>query len=158
MLDKFRRVRRDVMRNVSLPPVYVVLFVLSIVATPAQVQDSPTMVFEGARLVNSDGNSPMDNSALVVENGRFTRVGRRGDMPIPAGARTVDLTGKIVMPAFVDAHGHLGYMKDLTIGPQNYTQENLIDHLQRHAYHGVAAGSTWGSDFGEMPFHVRDTL
>ena len=57
--------------------------------------------------------------------------------------------------AFIDAHGHSGYMKDLTIGPQNYTQENLIDHLQRHAYFGVALGSTWGSDFGDMPFHVR---
>ena len=49
-------------------------------------------------------------------------------------------------------------MKDLTIGPENYTQENLIDHLQRHAYHGVALGSTWGSDFGDMPFHVRDNV
>jgi len=148
----------DGMRHVSLPLVCVLLFVLSIVAAPAQVQDSQTVVFEGARLVNSDGNAPTDNAAFVVEKGRFTRVGGRGDRPIPAGARRVDLTGKIVMPAFIDAHAHLGYMKDLTIGPQNYTQENLIDHLQRLAYHGVAAGSTWGSDFGEMPFHVRDTL
>jgi imidazolonepropionase-like amidohydrolase len=147
------------MRHASLPPVCVLLFVLSMAAAPAQVQDpSPTTVFEGARLVNSDGNAPTDNSAFVVEKGRFTRVGRRGDTPVPPGAQRVDLTGKTVMPAFVDAHAHLGYMKDLTIGPQNYTQENLVDHLQRHAYHGVAAGSTWGSDFGEMPFHVRDTL
>jgi imidazolonepropionase-like amidohydrolase len=60
------------------------------------------------------------------------------------------------MPALVDAHAHLGYMKDLSIGPENYTRENLIDHLQRHAYFGVAAGSTWGSDFGDMPFQIQN--
>jgi imidazolonepropionase-like amidohydrolase len=57
----------------------------------------------------------------------------------------------------VDAHAHLGYMRDLSIGPENYSRDNLLDHLRRHAYYGVAAGSTWGSDFGDMPFQVRDT-
>jgi imidazolonepropionase-like amidohydrolase len=121
-------------------------------------QTVPVTVYEGARLVNSGGNAPIDNSAFVVENGRFARIGRRGDVPVPRGARRVDLTGKVVIPALIDAHAHLGYMKGLTIGPQNYTEENLLDHLQRHAYHGVAAGSTWGSDFGDMPFRVRDTV
>jgi imidazolonepropionase-like amidohydrolase len=115
-------------------------------------------LYEGARLVNSDGRAPIENSAFSVENGRFTRVGRKGDVPLPRGARRVDLAGKTVIPALIDAHAHLGYMKDLTIGPQNYTRENLLDHLQRHAYHGVALGSTWGSDFGEMPFIVQNTV
>ena len=115
----------------------------------------PTL-FEGARLVNTDGTATIEESAFVVENGRFTEVGRRGEVRLPAGGQRVDLTGKTVIPALVDAHAHLGYMKDLTIGPQNYTQENLLDHLQRLAYHGVALGSTWGSDFGEMPYRVRD--
>ena len=125
---------------------------------PAQAPQPSITLFEGARLVNTDGSAPIENSAFVVENGRFTRVGRKGDVPPPRGGRRVDLTGKIVIPALVDAHAHLGYMKDLTIGPDNYTRENLVDHLRRHAYHGVAAGSTWGSDFGEMPYEVRDGI
>lgn len=133
------------------------LFLVLLAGLPAQAPRAvPNTLYEGARLVNSDGSVPIDNSAFVVENGRFARVGRRRDVPLPRGARRVDLTGKIVIPALVDAHAHLGYMRDLTIGPQNYTQDNLIDHLQRHAYHGVALGSTWGSDFGDVPFHVRD--
>ena len=118
---------------------------------------SPTL-YEGARLVNSGGVPIIDTSAFLVENGRFTRVGRKGDVPLPRGARRVDLSGKTVMPAMVDAHAHLGYMKDLSIGPENYTRENLIDHLQRYAYYGVAAGSTWGSDFGDMPFEVQHQI
>jgi imidazolonepropionase-like amidohydrolase len=141
-------------RNLIAPVVLAVLCGLSL--TGAQQPSSGITLYEGARLVNSDGAAPIDNSAFIVDNGRFARVGRRGEVPLPSGARRVDLTGKTVIPALIDAHAHLGYMKDLTIGPENYTQENLLDHLQRHAYHGVALGSTWGSDFGDMPFHVRD--
>src|SRR5262245_47020445 len=122
----------------------------------AQGPQSPATLYEGARLVNSDGARPIDNSAFVVENGRFARIGRRGEVLLPRGGQRVDLTGKVVMPALVDAHAHLGYMKDLTIGRQNYWHENLIDHLQSLAYPGVAVGSTWGSDFGDMALHVRD--
>ena len=138
---------------------FVVVLVAAIVAVSAQrPQTAAVTVYEGARLVNSDGNAPIDNSAFVVENGRFARVGRRANVSVPRGVRRVDLTGKVVIPALIDAHAHLGYMKDLTIGPQNYTEDNLLDHLQRHAYYGVAAGSTWGSDFGDMPFKIRDTV
>ncbi len=35
-------------------------------------------VFEGARLITGDGSAPIENSAFVVENNQFTRVGRRG--------------------------------------------------------------------------------
>src|SRR4030095_12403764 len=65
-------------------------------------------VFEGARLITGDG-STIENSAFVVENARFTRVGRRGELQVPAGAARVDLTGKTVMPTKVDLHGHIGF-------------------------------------------------
>src|SRR5262249_9582808 len=63
-------------------------------------------VFEGARLIVGDGSAPIADSAFLVENGRFTAVGRRGQLKAPAGAARVDLTGKTVMPAIVDAHKH----------------------------------------------------
>jgi imidazolonepropionase-like amidohydrolase len=135
------------------------LFTAYSAVTPAQgPQTAAVVLYEGARLVNTDGSAPIESSVFIVQNGRFTAIGRKGEIPLPKGARRVDLTGRTVIPALVDAHAHLGYMKDLTIGPQNYTQENLVDHLQRYAYHGVAAGATWGSDFGDMPFQVRDAL
>jgi imidazolonepropionase-like amidohydrolase len=144
------------MRYLSLITSVLVAITWALPVANAQQQSGVVTLYEGARLVNSDGSTPIDNSAFIVDAGRFTTIGRRGEVPLPRGARRVDLSGKTVIPALIDAHAHLGYMKDLTIGPENYTQENLLDHLQRHAYHGVALGSTWGSDFGDMPFHVRD--
>ncbi|MBI4886467.1 MAG: amidohydrolase family protein [Acidobacteria bacterium] len=116
------------------------------------------VLYEGARLITGDGSAPIERAAFLVQNGRFVRVGRQGDVPAPAGARRVDLTGRTVMPALVDAHSHIGYMKHLTSGPQNYTRENILDHMHRFAYFGVAASQAMGTDFGELPFQIRDEL
>ena len=118
----------------------------------------PAVLYEGARLITGDGTAAIERSAFLVENGRFTRVGRLGEIPAPAGAGRVNLAGKTVMPALVDAHSHIGYMKNLTSGPQNYTRENILDHMRRFAYFGVAASQAMGSDFGELPFQIRDEL
>ena len=115
-------------------------------------------VFQGARLIVGDGSPPIEDAAFVVEGDRFAQIGRSGELQGPADAVTVDLTGKTVMPALVDAHSHIGYMKDLTSGPQNYTREHILDHMYRFAYHGVAASQAMGSDFGVMPFQLRDEI
>src|ERR1700686_4425382 len=75
-------------------------------------------LFEGARLIVGDGSAPIENSAFLIENNRFTRVGKKGEVKAPAGTAHMDLTGKTVMPALVDAHTHLGWaiLKNGTIG------------------------------------------
>ena len=117
-------------------------------SAPAQ---APATVFEGARLITGESDPPIENSAFVIESGRITAVGRRGEVPVPAGAARVDLAGKTVIPALTDAHSHIGYMRRLSSGPQNYTRENILDHMYKFAYFGVAASMAMGSDFGDMP-------
>lgn len=127
---------------------------------PGETESASAVVtlFRGARLIPGDGSPPVEDAAFVVEGDRFVRIGESGSLAIPENAVTVDLTGKTVMPALVDAHSHIGYMKDLTSGPQNYTREHILDHMYRFAYHGVAASQAMGSDFGVMPFQLRDEI
>jgi len=103
-----------------------------------QVQD--VTVFEGARLITGDGGAPLEDAVFVVERDRFTAVGLRGAVHLPDGARRVDLTGKTVMPAMVDMHGHFGFQNvpAASMSKEMYTRENLIDHLERLAYHGIS--------------------
>lgn len=125
------------------------------------ISDTPARamtLFEGARLISGDGSAPIEVSAFVVENDTFTRVGTRGEVSVPEGTPRVDLTGKTVIPALIDAHSHIGYMKHLTSGPQNYTREHILDHMYRFAYHGVAASQAMGSDFGDVWIGVRDDI
>src|SRR5436190_24110315 len=113
-------------------------------------------LFDGARLIVGDG-SAIDDSAFIVENGKFTAVGRRGEVTVPTGAARVNLAGKTVMPAIVDAHGHPGFLDAVTgkMSKANFTRENYIDHLQRYAYHGVAAVLSTGTDMGDLAFKLR---
>ena len=116
---------------------------LSAVHSPLGAQRGPgsVTIFEGARLIAGDGAAPIENSAFIVENTQFTRVGRRRQLQAPPGAARVDLTGKTVMPAKVDLHGHIGYQHDAdgTMAKEYFTRENLIDHLQRLAWAARAA-------------------
>ena len=126
--------------------------------TATQTPQRTVVLYEGARLIAGDGAVPVDSSAFIVDNDRFVRVGRKGEIQAPSGAARVDLTGKTVIPGLIDTHAHIGYMKDITNGPENYSRENVIDHMRRYAYFGVAAAMSMGSDFGEMPYEVRDAV
>ena len=112
-------------------------------------------IYEGARLIAGDGSAPIENSAFVVEGDRIAAVGRNDTLQAPASARHVDLTGKTVMPALVDAHVHLGYRSGTTFTAANYTRQTLLDTLDRFAYFGVAAVLEAGTGRGELPFQVR---
>src|SRR5712692_2724088 len=119
-----------------------VVYSLSVAAQAPRA--SGATVFEGARLITADGRAPIEDSAFVVENSRFTQVGRRSQVKIPAGAARVDLAGKTVMPAIIDTHTHLAH-----------TREALVDQLERLAYYGIAAVMSLGQDPGDLPFQVR---
>jgi imidazolonepropionase-like amidohydrolase len=120
-------------------------------------QNTGAVLFEGARLITGDDSAPIENSAFLIENNRISRVGRKGNLQAPPGATRVDLTGKTVMPGIVDAHSHPGYtiIKTNRTEKETYTRENLVDHLRRLAYYGVAATMSLGVDRGDIPFLVR---
>ena len=101
-------------------------------------------VFEGARVIVGDGRAPIENAAFVIDGGRFTLVGRAGDVKAPAGAARVSLSGKTVIPALIDTHTHL-----------SRERAPLIDDLKRRPYYGVGAAMSLGQDPGDLAFQVR---
>jgi imidazolonepropionase-like amidohydrolase len=57
----------------------------------------------------------------------------------------VDLTGKTVMPAIIDAHKH----------PVVTSRDVLVDQLQHFAYYGIGTTMSLGQDTGDVAFQVR---
>src|SRR5215467_792730 len=107
-------------------------------------QPAGVTLFEGARLIVGDGSAPIADSAFIVQNGRFTAVGRKGQLKAPAGAAHVDLSGKTVMPALIDAHKHLAVTRDA-----------LVEQLRHFAYYGIGTTMSLGQDTGDEVYKVR---
>ena len=71
--------------------------------------DKPTgvVVLRGARIITMKGAEVIENGDIVVTGNRITAVGARGTVRIPGGARTIDVSGRTVLPGYVDIHANL---------------------------------------------------
>ena len=102
------------------------------------------VAYEGARIITGDG-SVVEAGVFVVEEGRFTGVGAAGEIEVPDGAQRVDLSGKTVMPAIVNAHLHLASER-----------EERIAQLRHMAYYGAGAVVSLGTESGTVGLEMRE--
>lgn len=79
-----------------------------------------TAVFRGARIVTMKGNEVIARGDIVVQNNRITAVGPSGSVRVPPGARSFDMSGKTIVPGFVDTHAHLGIRSGIHQQPWAY--------------------------------------
>ena len=65
------------------------------------------IVLSGARVATMKGDEVIERADIVVTGNRITAVGAKGRVAIPAGAKVIDVTGKTIVPGFVDVHAHM---------------------------------------------------
>ena len=75
----------------------------ALVATPAAAQ---TIAITGGTVALGDGTAPIPGGTVVLRDGRVVAAGQ--GVPVPAGARTIDATGKWVTPGIVAGFSRLG--------------------------------------------------
>jgi Tol biopolymer transport system component len=75
-------------------------------------RDKPhgTMVLHGGRVVSMKGHEIIDTADVVIQDNRILAVGPVGKVTIPAGAEIVDVSGKTLLPGFVDTHYHAQWL------------------------------------------------
>ena len=67
---------------------------------------SGSIVLRSARIVSMKGTEVIESGDVVITNNRIVGVGKRGSVKIPAGAKVMDMSGKTIVPGFVDTHSH----------------------------------------------------
>jgi len=73
---------------------------------------SNSIAITGGHVVPVEGD-PIEGGTVLVADGKIAAVAG-ADFKPPAGAATVDATGKWVLPGFIDAHAHLGASEEGT--------------------------------------------
>ena len=116
----------------------------------AQAQAGSALALTGARLIDGTGSAPLEQSTLVIRNGRIERVGPASTVAVPDGAEIVDLSGKTILPGFINAHGHLN--ADQSDRPR---RDKLTGQLRLYADYGITTVVVLGSGTGDLEDTVR---
>jgi len=66
-----------------------------------------TAVLRGARVITMVGDEVIEDADVLVRDARIAAVGPRGEVDVPDDARVIDVTGRTIVPGFVDTHAHL---------------------------------------------------
>src|SRR5579864_6268468 len=152
--------RRYKMKSANRAYTWVALFIFlgALVAVPRAGAQAKTqrVVLKGARLIDGTGRPAIENSVLVIEGDRVVAAGKAGAVSIPKDAVVQDLSGKTIMPALINLHGHLGLSSNGADAiPGHYTQENVVKQLNKYLSYGVATVASFGQDEDAI-FSVRD--
>jgi imidazolonepropionase-like amidohydrolase/Tol biopolymer transport system component len=81
---------------------------------------SGVIALRGARIISMKDREVIENGDIVITGNRITAVGARGQVDIPGGARSIDVSGKTILPGYVDVHAQLAAPSQIhrTIVPQ----------------------------------------
>jgi imidazolonepropionase-like amidohydrolase len=77
--------------------------------------DSPVVALQHVRVIDGTGAAPLADQTILIESGNIREIGK--SVAIPSGARSLDFTGRTVIPGLVGMHDHLFYPAPSGQGP-----------------------------------------
>src|SRR5262245_15277247 len=113
-----------------------ILFLMSSQAAP-QARRSTLVAFVHVTVIDGTGAAARPNQTVLVSGDRISAVGPPSNVRIPRGARTVDATGRFMIPGLWDAHVHTRY--------------EGIDHFRLLVANGVTSARNMSAPWQYLP-------
>jgi len=69
----------------------------------------PVIALTHVRVIDGTGIAARDDQTIIIEAGRIVAIGPTPQLPLPAAAKSLDLSGHTAIPGLVGMHNHLFY-------------------------------------------------
>ncbi|MCW4385937.1 amidohydrolase family protein [Salinibacterium sp. SYSU T00001] len=123
---------------------------------PLTPQGHGEVRYVGATLIDGTGAAPIRDSEVEVHDDRITYAGPRRDAA--SDVRTVDLSGSILMPGFVDAHVHLAMVPGSSEEQRAWFPEEAAFAVAEQLRATVDAGVTTARDLDGLTPGYRNAI
>ncbi len=78
--------------------------------------DAPIFALARVRVIDGTGAAPRENQTIIISGGKIQAVGDSSSIPVPAGAKVMEMPDGTVIPGLVGMHDHIFY----PAGPAHY--------------------------------------
>ena len=111
----------------------------------------------GGTLINGNGGAPLQNAVVLVKGNRIVRVGSKGKVKYPKSVKTIDATGKYILPGLIDMHVHyFDWMGELFLAHGVTTVKDLGNDVEWMAT--ISSEVEQGKMRGPRIFYVGNGL
>lgn len=120
------------------------LFLMFFTACQQESKTSSITAIVGARLIDGNGDQPVENAVVLIENGRILSVGSIDEIKLPENANIIDAEGKTMIPGLINAHAHVGYRDE--VNADHYSTKQIKNQLELYARFGITTVASLGED------------
>ncbi|HEY3850555.1 MAG TPA: amidohydrolase family protein [Steroidobacteraceae bacterium] len=130
--------------------------------TPGAAADRTTALI-GGTVVATDGSPSIPNATVLITGDRIVKVGPADSVPLPAGTKTLSMSGKWLIPGLMNMHVHLGLKlpgaAGASLANETDPQEALrmAGNARRSLLSGVTTVRLVGEDHG-TDFALRSAI
>ncbi len=93
--------------------IYVFLVIFFILTSQAiysvEVKKEKIIALKGGTLIDGSGSEPVPDVTILISGDKIEAVGPSQKIEIPKEAEKIDVSGKWILPGFIDCHIHLTY-------------------------------------------------
>jgi imidazolonepropionase-like amidohydrolase len=82
---------------------------------------STDLYLVGGKILPMNDLSVIPDGVVHIKGNRIAQVGSRDQVKVPSGAKTIDISGKTLMPGLIDIHAHPGSSNNSVYAHQNWT-------------------------------------
>jgi imidazolonepropionase-like amidohydrolase len=129
---------------------FLLLVALLTVPSFSSAEPSSQLAITHVTVIDATGRAPQPDQTVLIDGGRITAVGAAAKIKVPKSARTIDGSGKFLLPGFWDMHVHLaGVSADPT-----WSKQILLPLLLANGITGVR---DMGGDLDALLSWQRDS-